>query len=214
VVDVLLPRVVGGVETGCGRAAVVGDADVAGSGAGALVGDGVVTGLVAGAAEVADDVPRTGVATGAFEEGAATWLPFTWSGGDVTDEELRDEVGADGFPGTLVAPSGTSDGSATVAAGSRMVVATAKVVVVVAAGVVAGRTDGSVGSSLRSVTVVCGDEKGSASLPVGSCLLSPTWLRSAAFAAAAAPETITMLQIVAAISSFRRDGMRALYEAT
>ncbi len=80
---------------------------------------------------------------------------------------------------------------------------------VVVACVVTGRTDESVGSS----TVVCGDETGSASLPVGSCLLSPTWLRSAALAAAAAPETIRMLQIEAAISSFRRDGMRQLYEA-
>ena len=116
-------------------------------------------------------------------------------------------MGADDFPGTLGVPSGRSDGSATVlAVGSREVATTAAVVVVVAAGVVAGRTD-------ESATVVGGDETGSASLPVGSCLLSPPWLRSAALAAAAATETITMLQIVATISSFRRDGMRALYEA-
>jgi two-component system, OmpR family, response regulator RegX3 len=45
-------------------------------------------------------------------------------------------------------------------------------------------------------------------------LLSATWLKSAELAAAAAPETITTLQIVAAIISFRRDGMPQLYEVT
>ena len=134
------------------------------------------------------------------------------------EDEFRGVVGADDdFPGTLSEPSRRSVGSAAVlAVGSAEVattVATAVVVVVAAAGVVTGWTNESVGSSLGSTTVVCGDERGSASLPVGSCLLSPTWLKSAALAAAAAPETITMLQIVVTTSSFRRDGMRQLYEA-
>ena len=118
-------------------------------------------------------------------------------------------VGADDFPGTSGAPSGTAVDSATVLAA---VARTGLVVVVVVASVVTSWTDESAGSSPGSTTVVCGDERGSASLPVGSCLLSPTWLRSAALAAAAAPETITMLQIVATTSSFRRDGMLQLYE--
>jgi hypothetical protein len=132
----------------------------------------------------------------------------------VTEEEFRGVVGADDFPGTLGAPAGGSVSSASVlAVGSTEEVTAAAVVVVTAAGVVTGRTDESVDSSLGSTTVVRGEERGSASLPVGSCLLSPTWLRSAALAAAAAPETITMLQIVATISSFWRDGIRQLYEA-
>ena len=130
------------------------------------------------------------------------------------EDEFRGVVGADDdFPGTLGEPSGRSVGSAAVLAVGSAEVATTVVVVVAAAGVVTGWTNESVGSSLGSTTVVCGDERGSASLPVGSCLLSPTWLKSAALAAAAAPETITMLQIVVTTSSFRRDGMRQLYEA-
>lgn len=119
-------------------------------------------------------------------------------------------VGADDFPGTSGAPSGRLVDSATVLA---EVARTGVVMVVVVAGVVTSWTDESVGSSPGSRTVVCGDERGSANLPIGSCLLSPTWLRSAALAAAAAPDTITMLQIVATTSSFRRDGMCQLYEA-
>jgi hypothetical protein len=84
------------------------------------------------------------------------------------------------------------------------------VVAVGAATVVTGWTDEPGVSSLVSRAVVGGVARGRASLPVGSCLLSPTWLRRAEFAAAAAPDTITMLQIDAAISSFRRDGMRQL----
>lgn len=70
------------------------------------------------------------------------------------------------------------------------------------------------GSDASSASVVCGADFGRASLPVGRCLLSATWLKSAELAAAAAPETITTLQIVAAIISFRRDGMPQLYEVT
>jgi hypothetical protein len=94
----------------------------------------------------------------------------------VTDDEFRGVVGADDdFPATLGVPSGGSVGSATVlSVGSAEVATTVVVVVVVAAGVVTGWIEESVGSSLGSTTVVCGDEWGSASLPVGSCLLSPT----------------------------------------
>ena len=56
------------------------------------------------------------------------------------------------------------------------------------------------------------DDAGNASFPEGSCELWPTWLSSAEFAAAAAPETITMLQIVAAASTFRREGTTSSYE--
>ena len=73
-VDVVRTRVVGGVETGRWPAVVVGDADTtgSGSGAGAFVGDGVDTGRAGRDVEVAEDVPRTGVATGVSEEGAVT----------------------------------------------------------------------------------------------------------------------------------------------
>ncbi len=69
-VDVVRGLVVGGVATDFSGAEVFGGADVAF--AGALGGDDVDAGRDEGAVEVADDVPRPGVATGAFDEGAVT----------------------------------------------------------------------------------------------------------------------------------------------
>jgi hypothetical protein len=74
VVDVFRAVVVGGVETGRRRIVVLGDVDATGcgSGAGAFVEEGVDTGRAAGTDEAADDVPRTGDATGVCEDGAIT----------------------------------------------------------------------------------------------------------------------------------------------
>jgi hypothetical protein len=179
-----------------------------------MLEDGVDAGRDEGNAEVADDELRTEVATGACDEGAVTWLPSTAMG--VVTEEPRDRVGVgDGCPATLGVPSASSVGSAAVLdAGSTEVVADVTVVLVVTVAAGTDCAEESDGAPSDWTSVDRDEDLGNASLPVGSCLLSPTWLRSAAFAAAAAPETMTTLQIVATISSFRRDCMRQLYEAS